>query len=66
MLIEGGYAHSLKALLEQSRAEEMARAARRAPGDPSDGRYTVRVIDWVARLWLRTPPQRGGVNARWI
>ncbi len=58
MLIEGSYAHSLKALLEKSRAEEMELAARRAHGDPSDGGYTVRVVDWVVRLWMRTPPQR--------
>jgi hypothetical protein len=32
-LIEDGYAHSLKALLEKSRAEKMELAARRAQGD---------------------------------
>jgi hypothetical protein len=56
MLIEDGYAHSLKALLEKSRAEEMELAARRAHVDPSDVAYTVRMIDRIARLWTRSQP----------
>ena len=67
MLIEDGYAHSLKALLEKSRAEEMGLAARRADGEPSAGAYADRVIDWVARFWTRTRLQRrGGASATWV
>ena len=54
MLIEDGYAHSLKMLLERSRVEEMELAARRAHGDRFEMAYPVRVIDWVARLWTMT------------
>ena len=48
MLIEDGYAHSLKMLLERSRVEEMELVARRAHGDRFEMGYPVRVIDWVA------------------
>jgi hypothetical protein len=53
--------HSLKTLVEKSRAEEMELTA----GDADDNRFEmahrVRVIDWVARLWTRDPaPSSGG------
>jgi hypothetical protein len=54
MLIEDGYAHSLKMLLEKNRAEEMELAARRAPGDRFEMVYPGRVTSWVARLWTMT------------
>jgi len=51
MLVEGGYAHSLKTLLDKSRAEEQAIAAGRT-------RYLARrlfwmqgLIDWLSLLW---------------
>ena len=51
MLIEDGYAHSLRTLLEKSRAEEMELAARRAHGDRFEVAHPFRIIGWVARLW---------------
>jgi hypothetical protein len=61
MLIEDGYAHSLKRLLEKSRAEEMELAARRAHDDRFEMAPRIRVIDWIARLWTRYPdPSSGG------
>jgi hypothetical protein len=53
MLIEDGYAHSLKTLLEKSRAEEMELAARRAHDERVETAHPVRFTDWVARLWTR-------------
>ena len=50
MLIEDGYAHSLAALLEKSRAEERKRATRRARRRFGVA-YAGAAIDWVLRLW---------------
>ena len=51
MLVEGGYAHSLKTLLDKSRAEEQAFAAGRT-------RYLARclftmqvLVEWLSLLW---------------
>jgi len=51
MLIEDGYAHSLNALLQKSRAEERKLAARRARRDRSDAASGAGAFDWVVRLW---------------
>jgi hypothetical protein len=61
MLIEDGYAHSLKMLLEKSRAEEMDLAAHRAHDERVEMAHPARIFDWVARLWTRYPaPSSGG------
>jgi hypothetical protein len=65
MLIEDGYAHSIKLLLEKSAAEETALAERRAHDERCEMAHPVRIIDriidWVARLWTRYPvPSSGG------
>jgi len=51
MLVEDGYAHSLSALLEKSRAEERKLAARRACRDQSVLGFGAGTFDWVVRLW---------------
>jgi hypothetical protein len=48
VLIADGYAHSLKALLDKSGAEE-ERAARRVPRAQFIRILVVRVIDWIKR-----------------
>ena len=56
MLIEDGYAHSLKTLLEKSRVEEMEFAARRTHEERFKAAHPVRIIGWVARLWTAVTP----------
>jgi hypothetical protein len=51
MLIEGGYAFSMKALLEKSSGEELALAARRAQEDPSDSVRKAGLVAWIGQLW---------------
>jgi len=51
MLVEDGYAHSLNALLEKSRAEERKLAGRRARRDQSVLGSGAGTFDWVVRLW---------------
>ena len=52
MLIEGGYVHSLKALVEKIRSEEDALAAGHARPERYRWPPAVRLLDSVA--WLRT------------
>ena len=50
MLVEGGYAHSLKTLLAKSEATERARAA----GHMRDLARLFRMqvlVEWLSRLW---------------
>jgi hypothetical protein len=54
MLVEGGFAYSLKMLIEKSRAEEQARAKRR-PRDPNRllG-WLDSLIGWMSQMYVRT------------
>jgi hypothetical protein len=64
MLIQGGYTHSLKRLLEKSRAEELELAARCAHGDRFEMAYPVRVMNWVAWVWTMTRLYSSGGRIR--
>jgi hypothetical protein len=54
MLSEGGYVHSLKTLLEKSRAEEKELAERCAHTNRFQIAQRIRVTDWLARLWKQS------------
>jgi hypothetical protein len=51
MLIEGGYAFSIRLLLEKGSVEEMALASRQGHAGPCDKVKAGGLVAWIGRLW---------------